>query len=96
MTMQTVIGASLGPNLTIFCGTLSSRMRKLAAGMFGIKFPRLSSTATSTVTRFVEASNVGSSAGTGVLLPRAGAGAGGGSAFFLGRATVSPGSRVGP
>src|SRR5437867_12295848 len=94
MTIQTVMGASLGPKLTIFCGTLSSRIRKLPRGMLGMKLPRLSSTATSTLTRLVSVWNVGKSFGIGAFL--VGRDGGGGSDFFLGLATVSPASRLGP
>src|ERR1043165_2102812 len=95
--MQTVMGASLGPKFTICCGTLSSRMRKRSLGIFGMKFPLLSSTDTSTVTRFASLLKVARSLVSGGAGARLGFGTGGASsAFFFGLATVAPASRSGP
>src|SRR5712691_5082051 len=101
MTMHTVMGASPAPKLAICWGTLSSRMRKLPFGMWGMKRPLLSSTATSTFTTLVSTLKSGWSEIPnwslrvnldGIL----GCSASTGSPFLRGLATVSPTSFFGP
>src|SRR5260370_3000136 len=65
--MQTVTGAWPMEKLLICWGTLSSRIRKLALGILGMKRPLLSSTATSTLTRLVSTLKLGVSGGNSVF-----------------------------
>src|SRR5271165_962198 len=94
------MGAWLLPNDLICCGTLSSRMRKLPRGMLGIKWPWLSSTATSTFTTLTSLLKLGTFSGISgcaFLLSFDGMGASAGSSVvFRGLATVWSTSLVGP
>src|SRR5688572_1486952 len=99
--MQTVMGASPIVKLLICCGTLSSRIRKLPCGIFGMNRPLLSSTATSRLTAVTSLRKVGAPASDapsfllnldGIL----GCSASTEPSFFFGRATVSPVSFFGP
>src|SRR6266436_4118942 len=101
--MQTVMGASPMPKFAICCGTLSSRIRKLPRGMLGMKWPLLSSTATSTLTTLVSTLKLGASGGRSalfLLLNLEGilgwSESGALASFLRGLATVSPTSFLGP
>src|SRR6266852_5276933 len=99
-----VIGASPTEKPDTCCGTLSSRIRKLPLGIFGMKLPRLSSTAASTLIVSTSAVNVGTPSGSSPsffgnfdgILGRSGSVAGAAAPGFLGRATVSLPLEFGP
>src|SRR5258708_34936463 len=60
ITIEMVMGASaLVLKLATCCGTLSSRIRKLPRGILGMKWPLLSSTATSSCTVLTSLRKVG-------------------------------------
>src|SRR5579862_117968 len=96
-----VMGAWLLPKDLICCGTLSSRMRKLPRGMLGMKWPFLSRTATSILTRLTSLLKLGwvsgRASGAAFLLSLEGMGASSGSpAGLRGLATVWSTSLAGP
>src|SRR5579862_4185465 len=100
MSRQTVMGASpLVKDFTCW-GTLSSRTRKLARGILGMKWPLLSRMATSTLTTLTSLLKLGRLAGTSgwaFLLSLEGMGAASGSLEgWRGLATVLPTSLAGP
>src|ERR1035438_594715 len=81
------MGAVLLPNDLICCGTLPSRMRKLPRGRLGMKWPWLSSTATSTLTTLTSLLKLGrfsGMSGWAFLLSFEGMGACSGSLVDLG------------
>jgi hypothetical protein len=101
ITMQMVMGASPTLKLEIFCGTLSSKIRKLPCGILGMNCPWLLSTATSTVTEVTSDEKVATPTGRSLPLVLYCEGIFGSSFSFsgavgvglepfLGRATVSP------
>src|SRR5580693_1992500 len=100
--MAMVMGASvLVLKVLTCCGTLSSSTRKLPFGMFGMKWPLLSSTATSNCTAVTSLRKVGSPTGTSLsflycegILGSSVVSAG--TSFFFGLATVSDGWDWGP
>src|SRR6266436_1936095 len=100
-----VIGDTPVEKLPTCCGTLSSRIRKLPLGILGMKLPRLSTTATSTLTERTSAVKVGTPAGSSPafflgncegILGWSGSGTGAAFPDFFGRVTVSLPRELGP
>src|SRR6266853_4567742 len=98
ITIEMVIGASaLVLKLATCCGTLSSRIRKLPRGILGMKWPLLSSTATSSCTVLTSLRKVGKPSTVSLSLSflncegifGSSAASAGGASFFFGFATVS-------
>src|SRR5205809_784239 len=99
--MQTVMGASPRPKFVMFCGTLSSSTRKFPRGMFGMKWPFLSRTETSTVMAVTSLLKLGPSGRLFSFLPYfdgilGSSASAGWPSFFRGLATVSDDCLSGP
>src|SRR5260370_19803810 len=103
ITIEMVMGASaLVLKLATCCGTLSARIRKLPRGIFGMKWPLLSSTATSSWTVLTSLRKVGKPSTVSLSLSFLncegifGSSASSlGASFFFGLATVSDDCEVG-